>query len=54
MNVTRGNVECHAWQCGVEVGGHDVIEGAGHLAPLETPSTFRELLLKFLAAPGAG
>jgi pimeloyl-ACP methyl ester carboxylesterase len=33
---------------------HDVIEGAGHLAPLETPSTFRELLLKFLAAPGAG
>jgi pimeloyl-ACP methyl ester carboxylesterase len=25
-----------------------VIEGAGHLAPLETPESFRELLLEFL------
>ena len=28
--------------------GHAVIEGAGHLAPLETPDAFRELLLAFL------
>jgi pimeloyl-ACP methyl ester carboxylesterase len=27
---------------------HVVIEGAGHLAPLETPDAFRELLLGFL------
>jgi pimeloyl-ACP methyl ester carboxylesterase len=27
---------------------HEVIEGAGHLAPLETPEAFRELLLGFL------
>jgi pimeloyl-ACP methyl ester carboxylesterase len=27
---------------------HAVIEGAGHLAPLETPADFRELLLAFL------
>jgi pimeloyl-ACP methyl ester carboxylesterase len=27
-----------------------VIEGAGHLAPLETPERFKELLLRFLAA----
>jgi len=27
---------------------HAVIEGAGHLAPLETPETFRELVLAFL------
>jgi pimeloyl-ACP methyl ester carboxylesterase len=27
---------------------HAVIEGAGHLAPLETPEAFRELLLGFL------
>jgi pimeloyl-ACP methyl ester carboxylesterase len=33
---------------------HAVIEGAGHLAPLETPSTFRELLLTFLADPNVG
>jgi pimeloyl-ACP methyl ester carboxylesterase len=26
-----------------------VIDGAGHLAPLETPAAFRELLLGFLA-----
>jgi pimeloyl-ACP methyl ester carboxylesterase len=26
----------------------EVIQGAGHLAPLETPETFRELLLEFL------
>jgi pimeloyl-ACP methyl ester carboxylesterase len=25
-----------------------VIAGAGHLAPLETPDAFRELLLEFL------
>jgi len=31
---------------------HAVIEGAGHLAPLETPEAFRELLLEFLSAPG--
>ena len=30
-----------------------VIEGAGHLAPLETPAAFRELLLQFLADPDA-
>jgi pimeloyl-ACP methyl ester carboxylesterase len=29
---------------------HTEIEGAGHLAPLETPEAFRELLLGFLAA----
>ena len=28
---------------------HVVLEGAGHLAPLETPDAFRELLLGFLA-----
>jgi pimeloyl-ACP methyl ester carboxylesterase len=28
---------------------HAVIEGAGHLAPLETPAAFRELVLEFLA-----
>ncbi len=27
---------------------HSVIAGAGHLAPLETPEAFRELLLQFL------
>jgi pimeloyl-ACP methyl ester carboxylesterase len=27
---------------------HAVIEGAGHLAPLETPEVFRALLLDFL------
>jgi 3-oxoadipate enol-lactonase len=27
---------------------HSVIEGAGHLAPLETPEAFRELVLSFL------
>jgi len=27
---------------------HAVIEGAGHLAPLETPEEFRELVLAFL------
>jgi pimeloyl-ACP methyl ester carboxylesterase len=27
---------------------HAVIEGAGHIAPLETPNAFRELLLAFL------
>jgi pimeloyl-ACP methyl ester carboxylesterase len=27
---------------------HTVIEGAGHLAPLETPKAFRELVLAFL------
>lgn len=26
----------------------EIIDGAGHLAPLETPDTFRELLLRFL------
>lgn len=26
----------------------EIIEGAGHLAPLETPDAFRELLLRFL------
>jgi pimeloyl-ACP methyl ester carboxylesterase len=31
-----------------------VIEGAGHLAPIETPATFRQLLLEFLASPPAG
>jgi 3-oxoadipate enol-lactonase len=29
---------------------HEVIRGAGHLAPLETPDTFRDLLLDFLRA----
>jgi 3-oxoadipate enol-lactonase len=29
---------------------HVVIEGAGHLAPLETPEVFRALLLEFLSA----
>jgi pimeloyl-ACP methyl ester carboxylesterase len=28
---------------------HLVIEGAGHLAPLETPEAFRKLLLSFLS-----
>ena len=27
---------------------HAVIEGAGHLAPLETPEAFRELVVSFL------
>ena len=27
---------------------HAVIHGAGHLAPLETPEAFRELVLDFL------
>jgi pimeloyl-ACP methyl ester carboxylesterase len=31
---------------------HAVIAGAGHLAPLETPEAFRELLLGFLAEAG--
>ena len=30
---------------------HAVIEGAGHLAPLETPETFRETVLGFLRRP---
>jgi pimeloyl-ACP methyl ester carboxylesterase len=30
---------------------HAVIPGAGHLAPLETPEAFRELLLGFLGPP---
>ena len=29
---------------------HAVIEGAGHLAPLEQPERFRELLLGFLSS----
>jgi pimeloyl-ACP methyl ester carboxylesterase len=29
-------------------GRHAVIDGAGHLAPLESPTTFRALLLDFL------
>ena len=29
-----------------------VIHGAGHLAPLEAPDAFKELLLGFLDAPG--
>ncbi len=29
---------------------HEVIAGAGHLAPLETPEAFRSLLLEFLGA----
>jgi pimeloyl-ACP methyl ester carboxylesterase len=29
-------------------GRHAVIEGAGHLAPLETPEAFRELVVSFL------
>ena len=28
---------------------HAEIPGAGHLAPMETPTAFRELLLGFLA-----
>jgi pimeloyl-ACP methyl ester carboxylesterase len=28
---------------------HHIIAGAGHLAPLETPAAFRELLAGFLA-----
>jgi 3-oxoadipate enol-lactonase len=31
---------------------HAVIEGAGHLAPLETPEAFRELVLDFLTHLG--
>ncbi|MEO8969067.1 MAG: alpha/beta hydrolase [Solirubrobacteraceae bacterium] len=31
-------------------GRHAVIAGAGHLAPLETPESFRTILLEFLAA----
>ena len=31
---------------------HAVIEGAGHLAPLETPAAFRTLVLDFLAEKG--
>jgi pimeloyl-ACP methyl ester carboxylesterase len=31
---------------------HHVIAGAGHLAPLETPAAFRELLSGFLASLG--
>jgi pimeloyl-ACP methyl ester carboxylesterase len=33
---------------------HHVIAGAGHLAPLETPGAFRELLSGFLAGLGRG
>jgi 3-oxoadipate enol-lactonase len=33
---------------------HEVIAGAGHLAPLETPEAFRSLLLGFLGAVGRG
>jgi pimeloyl-ACP methyl ester carboxylesterase len=32
---------------------HEVIAGAGHLAPLETPEEFRRLLLEFVAREGA-
>ena len=32
----------------------EVIEGAGHLAPLETPEAFRSLLLQFLDQAGSG
>jgi len=32
---------------------HVVIAGAGHLAPLETPEAFCELVLAFLAEPDA-
>jgi 3-oxoadipate enol-lactonase len=32
-------------------GRHEIIQGAGHLAPLEAPTEFRELLLEFLS-PG--
>jgi pimeloyl-ACP methyl ester carboxylesterase len=31
---------------------HEVIAGAGHLAPLETPDAFRSLLLRFLGEAG--
>ncbi|HEX6457570.1 MAG TPA: alpha/beta hydrolase [Thermoleophilaceae bacterium] len=31
---------------------HELIAGAGHLAPLETPEQFRELLLDFLRSSG--
>lgn len=31
-------------------GRHAVIAGAGHLAPLETPESFRAIVLEFLAA----
>jgi pimeloyl-ACP methyl ester carboxylesterase len=31
---------------------HQVIAGAGHLAPLETPRAFRELLIRFLSELG--
>jgi pimeloyl-ACP methyl ester carboxylesterase len=33
---------------------HLVLEGAGHLAPLETPEAFRALLLDFLPAASGG
>lgn len=32
----------------------EIIEGAGHLAPLETPDRFKELLLDFLGEAGSG
>lgn len=32
----------------------ELIAGAGHLAPLETPEAFRELLLAFLGEAGSG
>jgi pimeloyl-ACP methyl ester carboxylesterase len=31
---------------------HEIIEGAGHLAPLETPDAFRSLLVQFLDERG--
>jgi 3-oxoadipate enol-lactonase len=62
--VVAGELEFVDFRTGADVlaraiprSRREVIAGAGHLAPLETPEQFRGLLLEFLAAenwPGAG
>jgi len=57
--VTAGEAEFVDFQTGAQRlahaiprSRHEVIAGAGHLAPLETPERFRDILLAFLAAAG--
>ncbi|HKR98464.1 MAG TPA: alpha/beta hydrolase [Candidatus Dormibacteraeota bacterium] len=58
--VTVGEVEFVDFETGAQRlahaiprSRHEVIAGAGHLAPLETPERFRDMLLAFLAAAGS-
>jgi pimeloyl-ACP methyl ester carboxylesterase len=53
--VAAGELDKRDFRQGAEVmartwphARHAVIEGAGHLPPLETPEAFRELILAFL------